>query len=359
MKLIKSLKMFKSNQDGAVIVFVAMFMTIIIGISALVLDLGLAFNKQTELQKDLDSIALAAVKQLPATSTDDDRWHKAVEVAVKYAELNGLTGFSTSDIEPVSNSDNTKIIGMTVKREVDVSYNFAKVLGYQSGKVGADSTAEIRTVDGGMTGLLPFVIDYQSMQNIQNGGVSSITIKYDALEEITDLEFGIGHGWFGPVDIDKVGNDSGSVYKDKIAYGSTVPLDIGDNLNLVSGNMIGPTAAGFNIRFAGHFDCEYDLATKLTSCGESDCPRICTVPVAIVHTTDNGKKVAYLEVVSFATVFIEIEKSYLDKDGKISLSGNEADIKVKFIEETIVPTATVGDINDEANFGVYSPRLTN
>ncbi len=355
-KILKN-KFFKT-QDGSVVVFVALLMTIIIGFAALSIDIGLAFNKKTELQKDLDNIALAAVKELPAASTDDEEWDRAVEVAVKYAELNGLTGFSVSDIEPVKNSDN-KIVGMKVSGEVDVPYNFAQIFGYNSGKARTSSTAEIKPVDGGMTGLLPFVIDHQSMLNIQSGDISTITIKYDAAEEITNLEYDIGHGWFGPVDIDKVGSSSGNVYKDKIAYGSVVPLDIGDILNLVQGNMIGPTADGFNIRFINHFDCTYNAATKSTSCGELDCPRICIVPVVKVYTTgnENNIKVDYLEVISFATVFVEIDPAYF-KDGEIKLTGNEADIKVTFIEETIVPTATVGDIDDEVNFGVYSPRLT-
>lgn len=346
----KLIKEFKTNQDGAVIVIIAAFMTVLIGLAALVLDLGLAFNKKAELQKDLDSIALAAVSELPATT--ESEWGKAVAVAAKYAELNGLASVNTEKIE---NSEKTKVIGIKVSSNVDVPYSFASIFGPDKGNVALSSTAEIRSVDGGVKGLLPFVIDEESMKRIKSGSVNLITIKTDADLDMDDPEAEFGNGWFGPVDIDRNGSSSASEYTAKIAAGSTVPLDIGDTLNLVGGNKVGPTADGFNIRFVDHFACTYNSVTQTASCG-CNCPRICTVPIVKVHMTEDNKRVDYLEVISYASIFVELDSSYY-KNGEIKLTGNEGDIKVTFIKETLVPDASTGDIPEDRNFGFYSPRL--
>lgn len=350
MKLTKLCKMININEEGSIVVLVAVFMVGLIGLAALVLDLGLAYNNKAELQKDLDSIALAAVSELPATNVDE--WNKAVEVATRYAELNGVSGLTT---EKVENSEGTKIIGMKVSSNVDVPYSFAKVFGSDKGNVALSSTAEIRSVDGGVKGLLPFVIDEESMKRIKSGSIDLITIKTDADLDIADPDSEFGNGWFGPVDIDRNGSSSASEYTAKIATGSTVPLDIGDTLNLVGGNKVGPTADGFNIRFVDHFACTYNAATQTASCG-SNCPRICTVPIVKVHMTEDNKRVDYLEVISYASIFVELDSSYY-KNGEIKLTGNKGDIKVTFIKETLVPDASTGDIPEDRNFGFYSPRL--
>ena len=65
------------EQDGATAVIVALLMVALIGMSALVIDLGNSYLSASKLQSALDSTALAAVQELPADNTEDPDWQAA------------------------------------------------------------------------------------------------------------------------------------------------------------------------------------------------------------------------------------------------------------------------------------------
>lgn len=193
----KFVKALHKEQDGSVIVIVALFMTVLIGIAALVLDLGLAHNKKTELQKDMDSVALAAVRELPADNISKNEWKNAKIEAIRYAEYNGISDLEDSDLTPVyENNDPTKrIIGIEVNDNIEVKYNFAKVLGFNSGIVNCDATALLEPAEG-VGGLLPLalpqsVVDFLKGKNTTSDGTiipSSTTLKLGSNKEVIDAD---------------------------------------------------------------------------------------------------------------------------------------------------------------------------
>ena len=150
---------FKHMQDGSIVVIVAIIMTVLIGFSALALDIGLAYVKEAELQKDMDSIALAAVRELPAENLSDAKWIKAISKAKEYAQHNGIVDLIDDNIAPVYINDDTsdRIIGITIEDDVVVNYNFAKIMGFKSGNVKSESTAILKQPDG-VGGLLPLAL---------------------------------------------------------------------------------------------------------------------------------------------------------------------------------------------------------
>lgn len=119
----------KNEHDkGSVIVLIALGMTVLLGMSALVVDVGLAYAQKAKLQNAIDASSLAAAQELPNTGS-------AITVANQYIELNG---FSPTDID-ITFSDGNDTINITGTKTVN--YTFAKVLGFNSGKVGASGSA--------------------------------------------------------------------------------------------------------------------------------------------------------------------------------------------------------------------------
>lgn len=268
------------KQDGSVVVIVALFMTVLIGISALVLDMGLAYNKKAELQKDMDSVALAAVRELPADNTSKNEWKNAKAAAIKYAQYNGISDLVESDILPVyeGNNSSNRIIGIKVKDEVIVNYNFAKILGINSSVVNCDSTAVLQPAEG-VSGLLPLafpkvVVDYLTGDKKLDDGSTvpnSITLKLgphkddidaDDVRKILEQEFinlytlakskdgkidssdvdkaDSTDGWRGAVNfVDADGKTiKGGKYKDSMENGGVISMvSIGDVVELKPGTV--------------------------------------------------------------------------------------------------------------------------
>ena len=61
-------KNLRKKEEGAVLDLVALLMTVLLGITALAVDFGLAFYQKQRLQAACDSAALAAATALPDTA---------------------------------------------------------------------------------------------------------------------------------------------------------------------------------------------------------------------------------------------------------------------------------------------------
>lgn len=245
------LNMLFKKEEGAVVILVAFFMAILIGMAAFVLDLGLEYNVESNLQKGLDSVALAAVRELPTNSVTSTEWNNAVDAAMKYAELNGIENLAESDILPVY--DSGKIIGVTVKGNTDVAYNFAKIFGTDSKNVNKKATAKLMKVSG-MSGLLPLAIPKAVMDIIVAEDLmgEDITLKLgpqklDSLEPedmradfVTEFDLAGNSGWRGAINfINESGTSlDGGSYKEAMQSGGFDSIvNIGDPVETNSGTM--------------------------------------------------------------------------------------------------------------------------
>lgn len=122
----------RRNQSGQAFVLTVLFMTALVGMAALVIDLGSWFRAQRELQATADAAALAGAQELP-TSTGN-----ANSFAVAYANDN------TDGLEAINVTFSTKLeTDDTIKVHVTKPAPgfFSKVFGVNSVDLGASATA--------------------------------------------------------------------------------------------------------------------------------------------------------------------------------------------------------------------------
>jgi hypothetical protein len=135
------------NERGQAVVLTVMFMTVLMGMAALVLDVGHWYHSKRDLQAIADSAALAGAQALP------DNPAQAAALAAQYAAANGgpapQVTFSTTYL-----ADDT--IHVSVARS-EPGF-FAKVFSIDSVDVGSKAAARTGII-GAATYAAPFGID--------------------------------------------------------------------------------------------------------------------------------------------------------------------------------------------------------
>jgi len=114
---------------GTAAVTTALAMTLILGFSALVVDIGIVSIQKSKLQNAVDSAALAAAQDLPFTAD-------AIDTARAYLDSNGFESASIN----VSFANNDRQVTVEAARSFD--YMLAGVFGMDSVEVRASATAQ-------------------------------------------------------------------------------------------------------------------------------------------------------------------------------------------------------------------------
>ncbi len=117
---------------GQAIVLTVVFMTALLGMGALVLDVGSWFRADRVTQSTADAAALAGAQALPIDPAG------ATSAALSYSDKNG-GGATSSDVTITSSIDANDTISVHVHKQAD-SF-FSKVLGFGSVDVGSRATA--------------------------------------------------------------------------------------------------------------------------------------------------------------------------------------------------------------------------
>jgi hypothetical protein len=126
-RMLSKFKLLK-EESGQVMLIFALLFVVLCGFLALVIDIGRVAVEKGDMQKAIDSVTLAAAQDLPDTA-------KATATANQYIQLNG---YKPSDIS-ITFPDSNKI---TISGTKEVSYTFARVLGFTSTTVNSRATAE-------------------------------------------------------------------------------------------------------------------------------------------------------------------------------------------------------------------------
>lgn len=141
-KIKKGLK----HEGGQVLVLAALMMTVLMGIAALAVDVGMVTVTKSKLQNDADAAALAGAMEISSGKT------KAEKAARDYAKVND-SKLEDSNIMATADVSARTIEVVCTKK---VSYTFAKVLGFNDTQVSASAVAELPAVQ--WTGdALPFI----------------------------------------------------------------------------------------------------------------------------------------------------------------------------------------------------------
>ncbi|MDD2497956.1 MAG: pilus assembly protein TadG-related protein [Desulfitobacteriaceae bacterium] len=118
------------NEDGQALVLFALLLVVLMGFTALVIDVGKLRLTKTHMQNAADAAALAGAQDLPNES-------KAKSTAKNYAELNGVEKSKTT-VTTSYKGDSKKIEVVCTK---NVQYSFGRVLGFTSTDVSARAVA--------------------------------------------------------------------------------------------------------------------------------------------------------------------------------------------------------------------------
>jgi hypothetical protein len=295
------------QEQGAGLIIVAASMVAMLGMVALVTDIGLTYIERQKLSNAVDAAALAAAQDISISE------QQAKSTALDYIQKNG---FSTDDVQ-VTVSSSMKSVEISGKNTVN--FFFARVLGFDKTLVDAKAKAVAYPITG-MTGVRPLAVE-------------DFVFEYGVKYALKEGAGGSYNGNFGPLALGATGANN---YRNNIKYGYSGKLKVGDWVDTETGNMPNPTEEGIDylMNQCSHSPkCtidHYDLA----------CSRI--IPLPIVNTLEvNGK--GEVQIVGFAMFLLEGR----DEDG------GHMRILGRFIKNT-----TIGDSDPNGtDYGLYAVKL--
>ena len=290
------------NNKGQATVLFALMVSAVIGMTALVTDVGLLYVHRLELQKALDTAVMAGAQELP---TDDAG---AIAMARQYASTNGKTG-DVVNVEVINNSNSLRATGA---RKVNLL--FGKIFGSAMSTVHARARANVGVIVG-YTGIVPFGLQQKPLTY----GVDYI------------LKAGGGEGNTGNFGALSLSGNGANAYRTDIEYGYQAPLRIGDMVATKPGNNSGPTTQGVNYRM------QQDPAATFETV-RADSPRIIVIPIVIGDPQGRDN----VEIAGFAAFFLE----------GVGGSGVDNYVTGKFMREVMS-----GEIGVGTDFGAYGAKL--
>lgn len=176
------------SESGQVIPFTLIVMLgTLLGICALVMDVGAWFESSRKLQSVADAAALAAVQDLPSSPST------AVLDAQSYANANGRSLTSTPVVSSTRSADDT----ITVSTTAAAPLFFARVLGINSVTVHARAVAQVEgasTVNGsGFNGTgepIPLVVPVSEVPSPSGFG-QQVSISWGSGNKLGSGQFGV------------------------------------------------------------------------------------------------------------------------------------------------------------------------
>jgi len=323
----------KGERGQALVIFV-LAAGVLMGFTAMAIDVGLILQQRRNLQNTADAAALAGAIELPESPG------AAYANAQQWAENNGVDTAAGDQLDiTVDITDNS----VMVRVEREQGFIFGRVLGLVSTQVHADSTARVGSPLN-LSGILPFGVKESAID--YSGGPT--TIKYDANNPTT--------GNFGPLRVD--GNGS-AVLEQSIMYGTTnsvcaqsQPACVDPTVQTQTGNTIGAIRDGFNYRFNNTSAACDDFTDVLLPQGDgtyriigpcnpftggSNSLRLVLVPV--IENFPNGSKPVTLK---YFTAL------YLDDFQTNKCTGNSCEVTGKFVKIVVDPA-------NDATLGTYDP----
>jgi len=241
------------SQKGQMLLVAALSMAVLLGFTAMAIDVGLAYQDRRDLQNDADAAALAGVQHLPANPA------VAEQKAEEWLTKNGIQSSQITNIEV----DSTLVANDTIRVEVDDDFGwvFARVLGLTTSNIGAGAAARVGSLTGN-SNMMPWAVIQGDTDCLDANGDAiygtDCTVKVGASQGI--------NGWNGALDFD--GNGGGSAeYESNIIDGevATIYCAAGDFIDPcpgttmvhdLDGNKVGGTGHGIDERLTQGPDCD-------------------------------------------------------------------------------------------------------
>lgn len=242
------------RERGQTLLIFVLATTVLLGFTAMAIDVGLFYEDRRHFQNSADAMALAGVAELPMNPAN---------ATLKAREWAANNGVSSSEITAVE-VRTTGIPNDTlfVQLDGDFGWIFGRVLGQTTSKVGAAAAARTGSLVGGHN-MMPWALLQGDTNCLDSAGEA---IFGATCQVKVGAQNGIG-GWRGALDYD--GNGGGAnEYRDNIIDGTVssiyciagdpAPACVGAEtiVDALTGNKTGPTDAGIEARWATGAQCD-------------------------------------------------------------------------------------------------------
>lgn len=307
MRLLKKLK----GENGSVLVLSAAAMVVMLGMTAMVVDIGALVLEKNRLANACDAAALAAARELPSR----------IDARQKAEEYLGFNGVSSGEANISFDAGNTRI---TVEATRVKDLKFARVLGLRQSSVSARSVAAFGAVSS-ITGIVPFGIPDQALVFGHE-----YQLKAAAHEAY-------GPGNYGAL---ALGLRGAKNYENNLKYGYSGTVSVGDWIETEPGNMSGPTEDGVNYRLSR---CTHTPRCTIEHY-HPGCPRVCIVPV---YAPDSLQGRDEVRIVGFAAFLLK----------EVGGKGNDSYVSGYFLQT--VPSDGLKYTIDpnQTDYGLHATRL--
>ena len=300
-------------ERGQTLLIFVLALTVLLGFTAMAIDVGLFYEDRRHFQNTADAAALAGAGELP---------YNPAAAKIKAAEWAANNGVPSSELKSIEvRTTDYPNDTMYVELETQFSWIFGRVLGKTSDPVGASAAARIGSISGNHD-LMPWAIVVGDSACLDATGIqipdANCSVKVGAGSGTT--------GWYGALDLDGSGGGSAE-YQDNIidgtadtvycAVGQTEPACETTDIDALSGNKVGGTGHGIEDRLAAEATpgCSKDgdaiddfdevfapnstaLAQYIVVCPES--PRVIIVPIV----TLNGDPVKTVTIQGWALAYL-------------------------------------------------------
>lgn len=325
----KLLKSFLGEQRGNALVIVALALTVIMGATALVIDLGFAYYHKVKLAAAVDAAALAAATELPADK--ESKVAKVRKKADEYAQKNGVLAEEIL-VEVIDEGTGVRVTG-----KKHVSYFFAPVLGINFVDLEDVAEAHVGSVEtiGSVSKIVPFaIVPQNSLDGVYR-------LKFSPQEKQSEENYlsSFQPGWMGILAFDDI--TGASSYEQRLKEGYLGNIKVDDRILIEPGNISGATSRGVQFRIDQCNHSAYSSWEEIPAEHLLTCPRVVICPV--VQATEDKK---YVQVIDFAPFLLE---------NVVEGSGIDCYVDGRFLSGLIDPGSFV---NQGKTYGVYGIKLT-
>lgn len=248
-----------SEEKGSVIIIVALIITVLLSVTALVVDLGFVYFERARLVTAAEASALAGASSFPYR--DDGEYKEsdydyAIEEAERVAEINGLEDYEIN-LYPEDEGQKEEI-EVIAKREV--GYSFARVMGFYEQEVTGLAAAEAVPI-AGYVGVIPMGIPEDEFEGY---GTHELKVGAQDTDEGNYQALALGR------EEEDYDYEEEETYEENLVNGYEKMLRIGDMIYPEPGNMPEETIDGLEKRYeSGDIEIIVPIVSHLST-GRSD-----------------------------------------------------------------------------------------
>ncbi|MEH7525276.1 Tad domain-containing protein [Bacillus sp. JJ1503] len=330
MRLLSNLKF--RDESGGVVVLVALFMVILLGLAGVAIDGGRLYFEKSKLQKALDAAVLAGAHKLVLIDQNESK--KQAKIVAK--DISQENGYELSDAD-IKDKDVVHKSHIRVEKTVTVPLTFAKVIGINTASVSASAKAKIAGPLISARGIAPIAIE--------KSAVPTKAILTCGEEENEEEEKKSGKKSPGNCGFIRIDGNGAPIVEEGIKNGSKKKVSVGDEVHPEPGVMNGPIDKAVETAVDSIINSDKDKPhCQSPSTADNSCKRVIYVALIETWAGVNGAS-DKVKILGFAPFWV---KEYDNK-------GKNKNIVGQFIDG--ITAGEVGEPSAGFNYGLYGVKL--